>query len=56
MKKEDLNRLFNRLDKSYQNTLLTLYSVKDGVKNYNMLKDTLTSILAKEVNFERAYF
>jgi hypothetical protein len=53
---EIVNRLFNRLDKSYQNTLLTLYSVKDGVKNYNMLKDTLTSILAKEVNFERAYF
>jgi hypothetical protein len=51
-----VNRLFNRLSKSYQDTLLTLYSVKDGVKSYNMLKDTLTSILAKEVGFERAYF
>jgi hypothetical protein len=51
-----VNRLFNRLSKSYQDRLLTLYSVKDGVKSYNMLKDTLTSILAKEIDFERAYF
>jgi hypothetical protein len=53
---EIVNRLFNRFEPNYKNTLLTLYSVKDGVKNYNMLKDTLSSILAKEVNFERGYF
>ena len=51
-----INNLFNRLSKSYQNTLLTLYSEKDGVKNYNMLKDTLERILAKEVNFQSGYF
>jgi hypothetical protein len=51
-----VNILFNRLNKSYQDILLRQYSVKDGVKSYNMLKDRLTSILAKEVGFERGYF
>ena len=52
---EIVNRLFNKLNKSYQATLLTLYSEKDGIKNYNMMKDTLESILAKNLNYERPY-
>ena len=53
---EIVNKLFNGLEKSYQNTLLTFYSTKDGVKNYDMLKDTLENILSKQLNFERGYF
>jgi hypothetical protein len=53
---EIVNKLFNRLGKTHQETLLTVYTVKDGVKNYDSLKDTLASILAKEINFERGYF
>ena len=53
---EVVNKLFNNLSESYQDTLLKLYSEKDGVKNYNMLKETLTSILAKQLGIERAYF
>ena len=53
---EIVNRLFNGLSKSYQDTLLTLYSVKDGVKSYNMLKDTLTSLLSQQINFGKGYF
>lgn len=51
-----INNLFNNFNKSYQDTLLTLYSEKDGVKNYNMLKDTLEKILAKETNFQIGYY
>ena len=53
---EIINNLFNSLSKSYQGTLLTLYSEKDGVKSYNMLKDTLATLLAQKINLQRAYF
>lgn len=51
-----VNNLFNRLSKSHQDTLLTVYSIKDGVKNYDSLKYTLASMLAKDINFQRGYF
>ena len=53
---EIINNLFNSLSKSYQGTLLTLYSEKDGVKSYNMLKDTLATLLAQKINLQKAYF
>jgi hypothetical protein len=54
---EIINKLFNKLNKSYQDTLLTLYSEKDGIKNYNMLKESLVSLLEKEVpNYSHGYF
>ena len=46
---EIVNKLFNSQSKSTQNIWLTLYSKKDGVKNYNMLKDTLISSLEKKI-------
>jgi len=49
------NDLFNRFDSSYQNTLLKLYSTKDGVKNYKMLENTLNSFLEKELDFTKGY-
>ena len=48
---EYYNNLFNNSDKSYQATLLTLYSVKNGIKNYTPLEETLTKIAAKDLNF-----
>ena len=51
-----VNNLFNRLSKSHQDRLLTVYSIKDGVKNYDSLKYTLASMLAKDINFQRGYF
>jgi len=49
--------LFNtKLDPSTQNTYLTLFSVKDGVKNYNMLIDSMNNLVAKETGFEKGYF
>jgi hypothetical protein len=53
---EAYNTLFNNLDKTYQNTLLTLYSEKNGVKNYSMFIDTLNKLLAKDLGFENGYF
>jgi len=50
---EVYNNIFNKLDKSYQNTLLTLYSNKNGIKNYKMLEDALGNIVAKELNFNK---
>jgi hypothetical protein len=50
------NDLFNKFEKSYQDTLLKLYSDKNGVKDYSMLKDTLTNLLEKEVGFNKGFF
>jgi len=45
------NDLFNKLPKSTQQTYLTLYSNKDGVKNYKMLEDSMNALVGKEVDF-----
>jgi hypothetical protein len=49
------NKFFNKLDKSYQKTLLTLYSEENGIKNYNMLLNTLSNIVANELGFREFY-
>jgi hypothetical protein len=48
----------NRLEPSTQNTYLTLFSEKDGVKNYNMLIDAMNDLVAVETGFKsnRGYF
>jgi hypothetical protein len=45
------NDVFKKLPKSTQQTYLTLYSVKDGVKNYKLLEDAMNQLVEKEVNF-----
>jgi hypothetical protein len=45
------NNIFNKLDKSYQKTLLTLYSEKDGKRNYNMMIDTINNIVKQQLGF-----
>jgi len=49
------NDLFNNFDSSYKDTLLTLYSKKDGVKNYKMMEDALNGILEKNLGFNKGY-
>ena len=49
------NDLFNAFNPSYQSTLLTLYTTKDGIKNYKMLEDTLNSILEQNLGFKKGY-
>jgi hypothetical protein len=49
--------LFNtKLDPSTQNTYLTLFNEKDGVKNYDMLIHAMNNLVAKETGFNRGYF
>jgi len=52
-----VNRIFNKLNKSYKDTLLKLYSEKNGIKDYSMLKNTLEDLLEKELgsNFNKGY-
>jgi len=45
------NNIFNKLDKSYLNTLLTLYSEKNGERNYNMMMDTVNNIVKQQLRF-----
>ena len=47
------NEIFNKQDKSYQNTLLTLYNEKNGVKDYTMLVDTLNNLIKQEIKFNK---
>lgn len=54
---EIVNKLFNGLSKSHQDTLLSVYTTKeDGTKDYSELKNSLASLLAKQVNFDNPYF
>jgi hypothetical protein len=52
------NKIFNKFDESYKNTLLTLFSTnpEDGVKNYSMMENTLADIVKKELKFDRGNF
>jgi len=54
---EIVNKLFNELTKSYQDRLLKLTSVKDGVTNFDMLKNSLIILLEDKINnFNRGKF
>jgi hypothetical protein len=43
------NNIFNKFDKSYQKTLLTLYSEKNGVRNYDMMTNGIASIVKQNL-------
>jgi len=43
------NNIFNKFDKSYQKTLLTLYSEKNGVRNYDMMINGIASIVKQNL-------
>ncbi len=50
------NEIFNKFDESYKNTLLGLFSIEDGSKNYSMLENTLSDIVKKQLKFDRGNF
>ena len=52
------NKIFNKFDESYKNTLLSLFSTNpdDGVKNYSMMENTLADIVKKELKFNIGNF
>jgi hypothetical protein len=50
------NEIFNKFDESYKNTLLSLFSIEDGSKNYSMLENTLSDIVKKKLKFDRGNF
>jgi hypothetical protein len=53
---ELVNTLFNSLEPSHQKRLLTLFSVKDGITNYNMLKNALIDLLTNNlINYNKGY-
>jgi hypothetical protein len=43
------NDIFNKYDKSYQKTLLTLYTEKNSVRNYDMMIDGLNNLIKQEL-------
>lgn len=54
-----INNIFNNFSKSYQDTLLTLYTTKDGVKNYDTLRNALEDIIEKTIigfDYSKGYF
>jgi hypothetical protein len=50
---ETYNNIFNKLDKSYRKNLLSLYSNKNAVNDYSMMENTLNTIVAKELQFDK---
>jgi hypothetical protein len=50
------NDSFNKLPKSLKETYLTQYSLKDGVKNYNMLRNSMNDLVSKELDFNKGFF
>ena len=53
----NINDLFNKQEKVYKDNVLTLYSTKDGVNNYDMLKDAIIALLEKEApDYNKGYF
>jgi hypothetical protein len=53
---EIYNTLFNKLPKTLQQTYLTFFSEKEGVKNYKMLENALNDLVKKEVGFSNGFF
>ena len=50
------NDEFKKLGPSLQKTYMTFNSVKDGVKNWNMLRNAMNDLVEKEVRFNKGYF
>ena len=50
------NDEFNKLSKTLQETYLSQYSTKDGVKNYGTLLNSMNDLVARAVEFNRGFF
>ena len=49
---EVYNKSFNALTTTHKATLLTLFSTKNGVKNYDLFKDAIANLLEKDLEFK----
>jgi len=49
------NDLFNKLPKALQQTYLSFFSEKDGVKDYKMLENAMNDLVGKEVGIDKGY-
>ena len=50
------NDEFKNLPSNLQKTYKTFYSVKDGIKNYIMLKNAMNDLVSKSVGFNKGFF
>lgn len=50
------NDFFNKLSKGNQNTLLKLFTEKDGIKNYDTFEYQIGTMMAKELDFGKGYY
>jgi hypothetical protein len=50
------NDVFNKLPNSTKDTYLTMYNEKDGIKNYNLLRNNMNELVSKELKFNKGYF
>ena len=46
----------DKLEPSLQNTYLKLFIVRNGVNDYNILRDAMNRLVAKETGFDRGDF
>ena len=49
---EILNKLFNKIEKSKQDKILSMYSVNNGITNYNMLRGYLPILIKQKLGIE----
>jgi hypothetical protein len=49
------NDAYNSLNEDLKKKYLTFYNEKDGIKNYDMLKNSMNDLVAKIVNFNKGY-
>jgi len=50
------NDVFKKLDASLQKTNLSFYSEKNGIKNYDMLRNSMNDYVSAEVGFNKGFF
>lgn len=47
------NQIFNKLPETLQETYLSMYSTKDGIKDYKQLVDVLNRLVGDETEFTK---
>jgi len=50
------NDIFNKVPNSMKDTYLTMYNEKDGIKNYDMLRNSVNELVSKELKFNKGNF
>jgi hypothetical protein len=50
------NEIFNKLSQPLKQNYLSMYSLQNGNKNYNMLRHEMNNLVMKEINFKGGIF